>query len=162
MRLDTGPPSDSDDIATNLCRGCMANMKEPNAAAVGAFQPVYAPVLSHSLSEAQGSSLHFEPSTSKLERSVSAWQQHKAVHCIWMLASMFVMLPLLATCLHISFTAVALIPSVLGQQTAYWGLAFPGWATNTQRIRAKWFFKARKHCLMHSVPRLTESQLYAA
>ena len=153
--VDTGVPSDSEDTASNVCLGGVASIKEPSAAAAEVFRPVCTPELSHSLSKAQGSPPHFGPSTSKLERSVSAWHQHKAVHCVWMLASMFVMMSLLATCFNIGFTAVAVIPFVLGQQTAYWGLAFPGWATNTQRIRAKWFFKARKRYLIHSVLSLT-------
>lgn len=140
----------SEESAANSGPDWMANLREPSIVTSEAVEPGCAAGLSRPLSKTQGSSAQSMPTSFKLDRSV---QPHRALHWVWMLSSMFLMFLLIATCIdtHFNtyFTAVAFLPALLGQQTAYWGLAFWGWGHDTQRRRSHWFFKASKHCHTH-------------
>ena len=135
----------SEESTANADPSWTANLKEPSIVPLDALEPGLAAGLSSLLPKIQGSSGQPMPTTFKLDRTV---QPHRAVHWVWMLSSMFLMFLLIATCFdthfNTSFIAFAFLPSLLGQQTAYWGLAFKGWGHDTQRRRANWFFKASK------------------
>lgn len=142
--------------------GWMANLKEPSIVTLEAVEPGFAAGLSSLLCKTQGSSAQSMPTTCKLDGSV---QPHRAVHWVWMMSSMFLMFLLIAICLDTHFNtyfiAVAFLPSLLGQQTAYWGLAFQGRGHDTQRRRANWFFKASKQFLTYVLSSCTRVHIHA-
>lgn len=118
-------------------------MKEPGAVSVDRVALVNTPERPHALHRTPGTSPQPKSAISKLERSMYVWHQHRAVLWVWNLISMFQMFLLIATRSNSYFMAAAFLPSLLGQQTAYWGLSFSGWGLDTQKSMAKCFFKAR-------------------
>lgn len=145
------PALPSADIATNADPAWTANVKEPNTVSADRVELVNTPERSHALHRTPGTSPQPKSAFSKLERSMYVWHQHRAVLWVWNLTSMFLMLLLIATRANSYFMTVAFLPSLLGQQTAYWGLRFLGWGLATQKSMAKCFFKARSavSCMLH-------------
>lgn len=139
------PALPSADIATNADPAWTANVKEPNTVSADRVELVNTPERSHALHRTPGTSPQPKSAFSKLERSMYVWHQHRAVLWVWNLTSMFLMLLLIATRANSYFMTVAFLPSLLGQQTAYWGLRF--WAGDWRPRRAWQSVSSRQEAL---------------
>ena len=127
----------------------MADLNEPSAGYLKRDGP--GPEHSHAVSRTQVFRTSTQPKSaiSQFERSMYVPRQHRAVHWVWSLASIFLMFLLITIRFNTCLMAIAFIASLLGQQTAYWGLTCMGWGLDTQESMAKWFFKVSKQSFMH-------------
>lgn len=134
----------------------MADLNKPSAVYLKRDEPVLAEH-SDAVSRTQVSRTSAQPKSaiSQFERSMYARHQHRAVYWVWSLASIFLMFLLIAIRFNTCLMAIAFIASLLGQQTAFWGLTFMGWGLDPQESMAKWFFKVSKQSFMHVLLSLT-------